>query len=261
MSSDAYLKLYKDCQILLEFVRKLNRIGLYGRYSVKGNILLHYLQYSRFKDIDIDKVRYTKDIDIAIKDFNNTEIRELIVSAFKDVKIDGESAVELVIKKEPGEIRTAWQVQLYKSIYNGKRLQKLFKIDVNGKGFIDDDVTVYRLEGEEFYGSTIEKILADKLSAISSNRIENRTKDIYDVSILMNFDYDIYEVAKKVFANEHYEEFQFFDTNKELLINKMKRLPVNKEFDAEELYNIVYELSGIIKALRGPITGVWGELK
>lgn len=239
----------------------MNRAGLYGKYSVKGNLLLHYLQYQvNQNSMDVDGLlRFTNDIDIAMRKFNDDEsLRETFIESIRGIVIHGVNVTDIKIKKEPGDIRTSWQIQLYQDIYNGKRKQKLFKIDVNGKGFLDEDVMIYNIKGDNFYGSNINKIMADKLSSISSDYIRKRVKDVYDIMILLHFDYDIDKVAKKVCESEHYSEFEYFDNHKDEIIEQLKRILTYGRFNAEEVYRRVYDLVSDVKALRGPITGVWG---
>lgn len=189
MSIEIIKILENDRELLYEFVKAMNNNGFFGQYSIKGNILLHLLQYNLIKNGNLEFIRLTKDIDMAMYSFKEKPTKEKVLSLLKDINIEGSQIVEVEIVKEPNEFRTAWNLKCYKK-YGRRKLQKVLNIDIDSKGFKNEYVKIYNIGDQKFYGSTIEKMATDKIRVISTNSLKNRVKDIFDLSILLKLGFD-----------------------------------------------------------------------
>lgn len=74
------------------------------------------------------------------------------------------------------------------------------------------------INGVTFWGSSIEKIISDKVSAVSSVKIARRTKDIYDIYLIGKYleGFNLYDIRRVIqLKDKPLDDFNSFLTNKE----------------------------------------------
>lgn len=123
--------------------------------------------------------RKSLDLDIdCIEDLNQDEIVSIINLACNDLHYKSE------VKRNLGENKSLGIV-----IYNQDNI-KLFSIDVGKKEFTDYTICK-TINSTKFKAYTIERVIVDKLSVISTNKVCRRIKDLYDLSIII-LNYKVY---------------------------------------------------------------------
>lgn len=105
---------------------------------------------------------------------------------------------------------------------------------------------LYYIDDLRFWGTTVDKILADKISSISSDKIIRRVKDILDVyalSFCTNYTTSqIIEVMNN--TNRFLGDFEYFQKNKDKLKYAYDKLQgVQNKVDFESVYEKVNDIS------------------
>lgn len=152
-------------EILYRIIDSLHKADV--PVSIKGGLALNAIlnQYNadvdrKTIDIDADWLRRPPDMD---------EMRDLLEQA---VQLSyPEYTVHMT--RNFGERQSAG----FNIIDNESRIVTKIDIDV-GK---TPDTSLYRIQGMTFRGASIENILADKITAISTPRVFRRTKDMLDI--------------------------------------------------------------------------------
>ena len=152
---------------------------------LKGNILLNKLYKERS--------RATKDLDMDIKASKNI-YRDKVVPLLKEFAEDLISsglADRYRIKNENND-KTMGGISIYK--YEGCNVKDslIYSADINLGNSIFGD-TIYVIEGCEFRGYSIERVICDKIIATLSDKDNRRVKDYYDIYLIRemesNLDY------------------------------------------------------------------------
>lgn len=136
--------------------------------------------------------RMTRDIDFSISEKENYEdvknILERIAQKFADSKLISTYAIKETIEPtKSGGI----------AFYNEEGA-KILGVDV-GLHNISYGIRHYNLTFADVDGFTVERMLSDKLIAITTRKRFRRTKDLYDFYVITNFfDVDLSKLAKFV---------------------------------------------------------------
>lgn len=140
--------------------------------------------------------RLTHDIDFSIGKQEDYEgIKEILGMIAERLKKDGYIA-EYMIKEQVKE-RMSGGIDMY--AHDG---HKILGVDV-GWHDIDYGVKDYDLEFASVQGFTVERMLADKLIAITTRKKFRRTKDLYDFyAITSFFDVDMQKLAEYIERRE-----------------------------------------------------------
>ena len=183
---------------------------------LKGNILLN--------KILPELARSTKDMDldiVATEEEYKTYILPVLTAHVDKLVDSGEVDFYTVREVKHGSI---CGIKVYK--YNEVEQPLLtFSVDIN---LISDTegITLYRTYDYDFYGSSLEKILSDKLSAVLSSKRYRRMKDFYDIYIILKSD-------MKVDLHEFMYLFQ--RQNQEETSGLINTVPFN-EMEIDKLY-------------------------
>lgn len=152
-----------EMKVFSNLIKTLNSYNI--KYKIKGNILLHFIQYS--KDYN-DYFRGTRDLDLDTEHYQLEEVAE----AFSKLS----PMCEVIHSKD----------NIIKRIANFN-LQNIKHIDINSSEevLLDEKYTnLYNINGNSFYGNSIEGIFKDKIESISTRLVSRRFKDIIDIYIL-----------------------------------------------------------------------------
>ena len=183
---------------------------------LKGNILLN--------KILPESARSTKDMDldiVATEDEYKTYILPVLTAHVDRLVDSGEADFYTVREIKHGSI---CGIKVYK--YNELEQPSLtFSVDIN---LISETVglTLYRTYDYDFYGSSLERILSDKMSAVLSSKRYRRMKDFYDIYILLNS-------GIEVDLNEFMYLFQ--RQNQEATLGLINTVPFD-EMEIDKLY-------------------------
>ncbi len=158
-------KIDDEMKVFSNLIKTLNSYNI--KYKIKGNILLHFIQYS--KDYN-DYFRGTRDLDL------DTEYRHIedIVGMFQELE-----PMCIVLTTKDNIVRRISNLSIYNIEY----------VDINSKEDItleDEFTEKYSINGEEFFGNSIEGIFKDKVATISTQSVQRRSKDVIDLFILKN---------------------------------------------------------------------------
>lgn len=147
--------------------------GIHDKVFLKGNILLNKLLPN--------SARTTQDLDFSV--INPAIFNEYIKPrfiAFAEQVIDNGLADHYTVKEmRDGNTGTI-------SLYNGKEL--VYNIDVGNTKGLYCGIIEYTFNGTMVLGSSIDKILCDKLKAILSSRRLHRKKDLYNIYVIVKSD-------------------------------------------------------------------------
>ena len=165
--------------------------------------------------------------------------------------------LENIVTKAVKEINPDFSIQI-KRAYDDTRSAGFIIHDETGEFYTSIDIQIkenpyiqtYETNGFKFQGSTIEKIIADKVNAVSSPQIMRRTKDLVDLYMIDNFvDFDTEKVAEIILeSGKSLGDFSSFLNRKddlEYAYGKMKGLKNAPDF--EELYSDVKSFCSDIK--------------
>lgn len=158
-------KLDEEMRDFYNLIKTLNGIGI--KYKIKGNILLHFIKYSK------DYYKYFNDVD----NFDlNAKYRDIdgMIDIFRVI-----DPMCIILTTKDSRIRQIVNLKIYNIDY----------VEVNNEDdiIIEDEFTeIYNLNGQTFYGSSIEEILKDKIISISTKTVQIKSKDIIGLYILKN---------------------------------------------------------------------------
>ncbi len=178
MSKKENIDIYFDLFITIN--NKLNE-----DVCLKGNILLNKL----YKE----KARATKDLDMDIK-VSKMVYREKVIPLLKEFAEDliSRGLADRYRIKNEGNDKTMGGISIYK--YEGCNVKDslIYSADINLGNSIFGD-TIYVIEGCEFRGYSIERVICDKIIATLSDKDNRRVKDYYDIYLIRemesNLDY------------------------------------------------------------------------
>lgn len=166
--ADSIMTKGTDMEILYQIIDSLHKMNV--PVSIKGGLVLNAIlnQYDanvnrKTIDIDADWLRRPPDIN---------EMRNLLEQAIQLSYPD----YTVHMTRNFGERQSAG----FNILDNENRIVTKIDIDV-GK---TPDTSLYKIQGITFRGASIENILADKITAISTHRVFRRTKDILDIYTL-----------------------------------------------------------------------------
>lgn len=171
----SYLDLDKNTvdrhtELYLELVRIIT-----GKLILKGNILLNQLIP--------DKARGTQDLDVSI--FSEEVYMKLIKPELQKI---GEEAVKkgIGVQYKLTDIQPdkSGQFVLWKKGKMRGSLEIVLDVDFSLIGKEHIMFSEYKINNEVIYGSSREKIVADKMSAIVTGKWKRRPKDLYDLYII-----------------------------------------------------------------------------
>ena len=152
--------------------------------------------------------RVTHDIDFSVSEKSNynevTNVLRTICDKFKN-----ENYIESYKIKEIADLTHSGGVDMYDS--DGK---KILGVDV-GIHDISFGITHYNLSFTDVDGFNVERMLADKLTAITTRKRFRRTKDLYDFYVITNyFDVDLDKLSDYVGrrGNVEWDNIPFDDT-------------------------------------------------
>ncbi len=102
-------------------------------------------------------------------------------------------------------------------IYRNDSDELITKMDIDVKPLAE--YSLYHYGEAEFYGASVDQILADKIAVLSSDRLFRRSKDLVDVFALSRCTKSttnrIYDILKK--SNKHLDDFNAFSNRTEEL--------------------------------------------
>lgn len=225
-----------EMEVFYNLIKMLNSLGI--KYKIKGNILIHFIQYSRDYN---NYFRGTKDLDL------DTEYNQLnkIVELFTDL-----SPRCTVVTAKNGIIRRLSGINIFNIEY----------VDLNSieSLSLDDEYTEkYTINGEEFYGNSIEGIFKDKIASVSTQKVSRRFKDVIDLYILKNMllisDFDFINILNKYKKGE----FEFIeDKNTVRAMTLFEGLEPSDGVDIEYIYNYMVKLINMTKPSKKSIGGL-----
>lgn len=201
-----------DIEILYQIIDSLQKVN--APVSIKGGLVLKAIldQYNadidrKTIDIDADWLRRPPDIN-EMRDL----LEQAIQLAYPDYKID--------IVRNFGERQSAG----FNILDNENRIITKIDIDV-GK---TPDTSLYKIQGITFRGASIENILADKITAISTPRVFRRTKDILDIYVVNQY--------------VKYNRQKLINCLKDKVLGNFSTLKDNKD-SAEHAYNKLRDIT------------------
>lgn len=187
--------MYKVMQIMVDM--KLP-VVFKGALVLKGIINSNGAGYRLTRDIDLNWVNGT---------ITDEELLIYLDRAVSKLNIEG---LKITHTRQSDKIKSAG----FSVKYNGKKLFS-FDVAIKNNTFVSD----YNINGFTFTGSSINKIYADKLRAISSDKVFRRAKDIYDLYMMSRLDGYKIDETLKIFNHEnvHLGDFNnFIGMKKEL---------------------------------------------
>ena len=217
--NNIYQNIDMEMNILFNVVKILNNLDI--KYKIKGNVLLHLNQQNNEY---YDVFRGTRDIDM------HTEYADAlkIANYFEEF-----SPLCTIISTKSG---------LVKSIDN-LNLGNIVKIDINSEENLELNTKyteIYQIKDEKFYGNSIEGILKDKISAISTQKVSRRFKDVVDLYIIFKLlKFTEEKIIRKLneYKTGNFEEYWNPETirAKELF----KGLYFSEEKTIEDIYSFI----------------------
>lgn len=204
--------------ILYNVVKLLNNLKV--EYKISENTLLYAELYNNFRNafeiiINKDKIEEFNKL-LKIVDYSNylgplftvetTNVR--LLKCFDNPNFD-EISIKGVNKEEDLELNTKY-------------------------------TEIYQIKDEKFYGNSIEGILKDKISAISTQKVSRRFKDVVDLYIIFKtLEFSDEEVIKKLnkYKTGDFKEYNSIETirTKELF----KDLNIFEGNDIEDIYSYI----------------------
>lgn len=192
------------------------------KYFIKGNILLHLIQQEN---------QYYKYIHGTTNLNLHTERKEL---TYLTLAISNEYSNIIVKYSENGLVRRL----------SNLNLGTITRIDINNSEDINLDtryINLYQIKDQKFYGNTVEGILRDKISSISSESIRRRFKDIVDLYILVNM-LGISEEELKTKLKKYSNGFNYLEDPETIRAkNEFKRLIPESKETIEQIYKWILE--------------------
>lgn len=148
---------------LYKVIKVLNNQSI--KYKIKGNILLHFLQY----EAECDRYfRGTQDIDLSTEHKELEKLKKSIELMYPDCEI---------ITNDEGVVKRIKNINQF----------NLSQIDIsstNNLNLMDEFTSLYTFKDQKFYGNSTEGIFRDKIRSISSISVSRRFKDVIDIFIL-----------------------------------------------------------------------------
>lgn len=208
-----------EMEVFSNLIKTLNSYNI--KYKIKGNILLHFIQYS--KDYN-DYFRGTRDLDL------DTEYKHIdsIVDMFKELE-----PMCVVLTTKENIVRRISNLSIYNIEY----------VDINSKEniIVEDEFTEkYSINGEEFFGNSIEGIFKDKIATISTQSVQRRFKDVIDLFILKNMllinDNEFIKILNK-YKKGNFEYLKGKNTIRAMML--FDGLESNDQSGVEDAYNSI----------------------
>ena len=179
----------RHTELYLELVRVIT-----GKLVLKGSILLNQLIP--------DKARGTKDLDISVVSdevYNKVlkpELERIGQQAVRDGLGDGYKINDI----KPNQ---SGHFKLWKVDKKTKAEETILGVDFSLSDYVDIMFSEYVINREIILGSSKEKIVADKLSAIITDRWRRRVKDFYDLYIIKQACWNLdYKLVVDMITNE-----------------------------------------------------------
>lgn len=207
-----------DIEILYRIIGNMQKINM--PVSIKGGLALKAIlkQYNadidrKTRDIDMDWLRTPPDME---------EIRDALHKAMQITYPD----YNIVVSRPFGEHQSAGFQIVDK---NGDLLTKI-DVDVDKA----PDISIYKIQDIMFNGASIENIMADKISALSTRHVFRRAKDLLDVYAIEQ--YVPYNRQKLIscLKNKPLEDFSTLKTNKDAVkhaYDKLEDVENKPDFD------------------------------
>lgn len=158
-------RINNEMEVFSNLIKTLNGIGI--KYKIKGNILLHFIKYSKnyykyFNSVD------NLDLNAKYKNIDD------VIDIFRVI-----DPMCVVLTTKDSRIRRIVNLKIYNIDY--------VEVDNEEDIIIEDEFTeIYNLNGQTFYGNSIEGIFKDKIESISTKTVQIKSKDIIGLYILKN---------------------------------------------------------------------------
>lgn len=190
-------------QDMLDYIALVTVRYLNCQKAFKGGYLLNQLLQ--------DTSRMTHDIDFSIASASQYETVKSLLKKLGDYFVNKGLVKYYEIKDSITETSSGG-INFYREMKNGDR--KFLGIDI-GLHNLKYGVTEYELSFGNADGFEVERMLADKITAILSRKRFRRTKDLYDVYAITNlFDVDCDKLSKyiELRGNAEFNNIPFNDT-------------------------------------------------
>lgn len=217
-------------EFLYLLMEELSRIG--APVVFKGALVLKIHLNENAKN---SVKRITKDIDANWNGRGDIVlIRNTLIKAVSNIN----SSYTVVVKRIPRSSKESagFDIKDEKSV-------KITSIDLDLK---DNPFYVnLTLDNQKIKCSSLSKIIADKFSAISTEKVYRRIKDILDIYLLSNLEDFSFEEVKEIliYDERDYGDFSTLLNNKEKIehgYSRLKRVENKPEF--EEVWNTIVPL-------------------